>query len=154
MNRMFARCAVAVAAAAGLMQGAQTPAPLAAPAPQTAPAPAADGDVQTFLSAMNALTNTLAGVPVAGVPAAAQQAPASLELKAAPTAAEPAPPAAAAKQRPLKNTMILITSGAAAGAAIGAAAGKGAKGAMIGAAAGGAAGLIYDRLTYKNPGKL
>jgi len=68
---------------------------------------------------------------------------------------ETQPSAAAAKQaRSAKNSVILVTGGAAAGAAIGAALGKDSKAAMIGAAVGGVAGLIYDRLTYKLPGKI
>jgi len=58
------------------------------------------------------------------------------------------------KPRSAKNSVILITGGAAAGAALGAALGKDPKYAMIGAAMGGVAGLIYDRATHKNPGKI
>lgn len=63
-------------------------------------------------------------------------------------------PAVVKKPRSAKNSVALITGGAAAGAALGAAMGKGGKGAMYGAALGGVAGLIYDRMTYKNPGKI
>ncbi len=61
---------------------------------------------------------------------------------------------AATQARSTKNSVILVTGGAAAGAAIGAALGKDSKAAMIGAAVGGVAGLIYDRMTYKLPGKI
>jgi len=49
--------------------------------------------------------------------------------------------------RPLKNTIAIITAGAAAGASIGAATKKGTQAIVIGAIAGAAAGLIYDRMT-------
>ena len=55
--------------------------------------------------------------------------------------------------RPLKNTIAIITAGAAAGASLGAATRKGTQAVVIGAIAGAAAGLIYDRMTAekKNP---
>ena len=49
--------------------------------------------------------------------------------------------------RPLKNTIAIITAGAAAGASIGAATKKGTQAIVIGAIAGAAAGLIYERMT-------
>jgi hypothetical protein len=49
--------------------------------------------------------------------------------------------------RPLKNSIAIITAGAAAGASIGAATKKGTQAIVIGAIAGAAAGLIYDRMT-------
>ena len=55
--------------------------------------------------------------------------------------------------RPLKNTIAIVTAGAAAGASLGAATRKGTQAVVIGAIAGAAAGLIYDRMTAekKNP---
>lgn len=55
-------------------------------------------------------------------------------------------------QRPWTHSAAIIGGGAAAGAAIGGLSG-GRKGAGIGALVGGAGGLIYDRMTHKNPGK-
>jgi hypothetical protein len=49
--------------------------------------------------------------------------------------------------RPLKQTIAIITAGAAAGASIGAATKKGTQAIVIGAIAGAAAGLIYDRMS-------
>jgi hypothetical protein len=52
----------------------------------------------------------------------------------------------ARRQRPLKNSVVIVAASAGTGAAIGALAGGG-KGAAIGALAGGAGGFIYDRIT-------
>ena len=112
-------------------------------------APAA-GDAKPLIDAMGAIGSIIAG---AGGAVAAPDSQAVVEKDgqaAAPATAEPG----INKPRSAKNSVILVTGGAAAGAAIGAALGKDSKAAMIGAALGGAAGLIYDRMTYKNPGKI
>ena len=113
-------------------------------------APAA-GDAKPLIDAMGAIGSIIAG---AGGAVAAPDSQAVVEKDgqeaAAPGASEPG----INKPRSAKNSVILVTGGAAAGAAIGAALGKDSKAAMIGAALGGAAGLIYDRMTYKNPGKI
>lgn len=55
-------------------------------------------------------------------------------------------------KRPLKNSLILIAAGAVAGAGAGGAIGKNSKGAVVGAVLGGVAGLLYDRITAREPG--
>ncbi|MBL8175949.1 MAG: hypothetical protein JNK48_14830, partial [Bryobacterales bacterium] len=55
-------------------------------------------------------------------------------------------------KRPLKNSLILIAAGAVAGAGAGGAISKNSKGAMVGAILGGVAGLVYDRVTAREPG--
>ncbi len=141
--RSIARILVAAATATALL-AAETP----APAPDLR-------EAQPIVDAFGLIGALIAG---ADKPAAAK--PESSGLLAEPnksaaavdekSAGEPAVRA----PRSAKNSVILITSGAAAGAAAGAALAKGSKGAAIGAALGGVAGLIYDRMTYKNPGKI
>ncbi|MBS1824795.1 MAG: hypothetical protein JST93_05710 [Acidobacteria bacterium] len=55
-------------------------------------------------------------------------------------------------RRPIKNSLILIAAGAVAGAGAGGAITKNSKGAMVGAILGGVAGLLYDRVTAREPG--
>ena len=55
-------------------------------------------------------------------------------------------------RRPIKNSLILIAAGAVAGAGAGGAISKNTKGAMVGAILGGVAGLVYDRITAREPG--
>lgn len=55
-------------------------------------------------------------------------------------------------RRPIKNSLILIAAGAVAGAGAGGAISKNSKGAMVGAILGGVAGLVYDRVTAREPG--
>ncbi|MFN7937202.1 MAG: hypothetical protein U0R19_28010 [Bryobacteraceae bacterium] len=55
-------------------------------------------------------------------------------------------------RRPIKNSLILIAAGAVAGAGAGGAISKNSKGAMVGAILGGVAGLLYDRVTAREPG--
>lgn len=55
-------------------------------------------------------------------------------------------------RRPIKNSLILIAAGAVAGAGAGGAITKNSKGAMVGAILGGVAGLVYDRVTAREPG--
>ena len=55
-------------------------------------------------------------------------------------------------RRPIKNSLILIAAGAVAGAGAGGAITKTSKGAMVGAILGGVAGLLYDRVTAREPG--
>ncbi len=62
-----------------------------------------------------------------------------------------AAPSARVDKLPItRNTMVLVSAGAASGAAIGAAVTKDGRGPMYGAIAGGAAGLIYDLITRKD----
>ncbi len=112
---------------------------------------AAVDEAKPLVDAMAAIGSIIAG---AGTTPAANSAVAEKAESAAPAAETSGEPTAAKNPRSMKNSVILVTSGAAAGAAIGAAMGKGSKGAMIGAAVGGAVGLVYDRMTYKNPGKI
>ena len=98
----------------------------------------AGGEAKQMVDAMAAIGSAITGVGSKAEAAAETTETATAEKKA----------------RSSKNSVILITGGAAAGAAIGAALGKDSKAAMIGAAVGGVAGLIYDRMTYKNPGKI
>lgn len=55
-------------------------------------------------------------------------------------------------KRPLKNSLILIAAGAVAGAGAGGAVTRNTKGAVAGAILGGVAGLLYDRITAREPG--
>ena len=116
-----------------------------------------NGEANPMIEAMGAIGAIIAGADktageaAASIPASAQ-AVAESEESAGKTAN--GEPVATKKTRSAKNSVILITSGAAAGAALGTTLGRGSKAAMIGAALGGAAGLIYDRMTYKNPGKI
>ena len=117
----------------------------------------AGGGTNPMIEAMGAIGAIIAQAgktadeAVGSTPAAAQ-AIAESEESAGKTAN--GEPAVTKQTRSAKNSVILIASGAAAGAALGTTLGKGSRGAMIGAALGGAAGLIYDRMTYKNPGKI
>ncbi|MCC6393145.1 MAG: hypothetical protein IT167_21270 [Bryobacterales bacterium] len=60
-------------------------------------------------------------------------------------------PATQKPKRILKNSVIIITGGAASGAALGAAVSRNPRGALIGAMAGGLAGFLYDRATFREP---
>ena len=115
----------------------------------------ASGGANPMIDAMGAIGAIIAGADKMADEAAAA-APVQAVAESEESAGKPASgePVAAKKTRSAKNSVILITSGAAAGAALGTTLGKGSKAAMIGAALGGAAGLIYDRMTYKNPGKI
>ncbi len=106
-------------------------------------------DAKPMIDAMAAIGAIIAGAEKTADQSAVAAAPG--ETTAADKTSEPA---VAKKTRSAKNSVILITSGAAAGAALGTTLGKGSKAAMIGAALGGAAGLIYDRMTYRNPGRI
>lgn len=107
--------------------------------PPPAPAPAASSaDVQKFTDMVQA-----AGQMIAGLKNQHDQAVAA-------RAADPTIP-----PRPLRDpkvSVMLVTGGAASGAAIGAAMTHDGKGAVLGAVAGAVAAIIYDRMTYRNPG--
>lgn len=115
----------------------------------------AGGGANAMIDAMGAIGAIIAGADKMADDAAVA-APVQAVAESEESAGKPAngEPVAAKRTRSAKNSVILITSGAAAGAALGTTLGKGSKAAMIGAALGGAAGLIYDRMTYKNPGKI
>lgn len=81
-------------------------------------------------AAANLLTDTRAEDPSAAAEPAADQ-----------TAVK------AKKSRSAKESIAIVTAGAAAGASIGAATKKGTQAIVVGAIAGGIAGLIYDRMT-------
>ena len=68
------------------------------------------------------------------------------------TEAQPGSASRAYVKRPIKNSLILIAAGAIAGAGAGGAITKNSKGAMVGAILGGVAGLVYDRVTSREPG--
>ena len=118
-------------------------------------APAAD-EAKPLIDAIGAIGSIIAGAGTtpASANAAVVEKDGTAAAAAAPTVETKGEPSAAKSPRSMKNSVILVTSGAAAGAAIGGAMGKGSKAAMIGAAVGGAVGLVYDRMTYKNPGKI
>ena len=130
-----------MAVASVVLAGAQEKPPVANGAAQ------GGDDAKPMVDAIAAIGSVIAG--------AGQGARAELPAVAegATPGAEEAP-AASRAPRSAKNSVVLVTGGAAAGAAIGAALGKNSKSAMIGAAVGGVAGLIYDRLTYKSPGAI
>ena len=121
-------------------------------------APEAGNDPKPMIDAMAAIGAIIAGADKTA--AAEESAVGANVVEEESTAAKPAvtaaegEPAPVAKRRSAKNSVILVTAGAAAGAALGQTLGKDPKAAMIGAALGGAVGLIYDRMTYKNPGKI
>ena len=122
----------------------------------TAQEKAAVDEAKPLVDAMAAIGSIIAGAgttPAANSAVVEKDGTAKAE-SAAPAAETSGEPAAAKNPRSMKNSVILVTGGAAAGAAVGAAMGKGSKAAMIGAAVGGAVGLVYDRMTYKNPGKI
>lgn len=106
-------------------------------------------EAKPLIDAIGAIGSIIAGAEAATT--AAEPAPTAAANPASETSGEPT---AAKGPRAMKNSVILVTSGAAAGAAIGGAMGQGSRAAMIGAAVGGAVGLVYDRMTYKNPGKI
>lgn len=133
-----------------------TPAPANKPAEQDE-----QGEAKGMVDAIAAIGSIITGAGEKGseesdAPAAATPAPAAAASPETTvgTDKKAAEPTAAKKPRSAKNSAALITAGAAAGAALGGALGKGSKAAMYGAALGGVAGLIYDRMTYKNPGKI
>ncbi|MBL8227659.1 MAG: hypothetical protein JNL98_04255 [Bryobacterales bacterium] len=137
----------------------------AAPIPANGAASAA-GDVQSFFQAVSGLfqgiEQTAKNLDATDNAAAAKPELAKSgdakpgDAKSAPAEAKTSDDqkAEANRNRSWKNSMILISGGAASGAAIGAAVTKDKKGAIVGAVAGGVAGLIYDRVTHKNPGKI
>ncbi|MEZ5351399.1 MAG: glycine zipper domain-containing protein [Bryobacteraceae bacterium] len=152
------RMTMILAGAAGLAlaaQGTQPELQVEKPAPAAAAKPG-DADVKQFLDAMSAIGTIFTGTAAAPSGNAAVEGgqPAEPVAKVETEAEGSGEGSPAVKQRSARNTMILITGGAAAGAAIGSATGKGTKGAIVGAAIGAAAGLIYDRATYKNPGAI
>lgn len=152
-----------VAAVLGTAAPQEKPA-VSEPATTTTPAPAAkpagqeeQGEAKGMVDAIAAIGSIITGAgekteETAATPAPASTASSETTLGADKKAAEPT--VVAKKPRSAKNSAALITAGAAAGAALGGALGKGSKAAMYGAALGGVAGLIYDRMTYKNPGKI
>ncbi len=99
---------------------------------------AAVDEAKPLVDAMAAIGSIIAGAgttPAANSAVAGKDGAATAESATAPAATETSgEPTAAKNPRSMKNSVILVTSGAAAGAAIGAAMGKGSKGAMIGAA--------------------
>jgi hypothetical protein len=154
----FARFALALVAAAGLSVAAEQSQPqiqVEKPAP-AAPAPSATGDddVKEFLGAISAIGSIFAGAAENDGSANSVVQGETPAATAESNKTESGEPVATEKRRSAKNSMILVTGGAAAGAAIGRAAGKGTRGMIVGAAIGAAAGLIYDRATFKNPGKI
>lgn len=142
--------AVAMVSAAPV-PGADVPVEPATPASKAAAAPPA-GDVQSFFQSVSGLFEGIEQT-AKNVDSTAAPAPAAKAEEAKPASQDTAQ-AEQARQRSWKNSMIIITGGAASGAAIGAAVSKDKKGAIVGAVAGGVAGLIYDRVTYKKPGKI
>lgn len=135
----------------------------AASEPATATNAAKEDETKGVIEAMAAIGSIIAGADKTEETTAAAPAEPGSQSVTKPTETTvgqqqqkgAAPDQAAAKKpRDVKQSIALITGGAAAGAAVGAAMGKGSKGAMVGAALGGVAGLIYDRMTYRNPGKL
>lgn len=135
------RTALAILAMSATMSAAQ---------PASTPAAAPPSEVQPLLGALAVIGGIIANADKTE----AAECAALAEKAEGATATPGSDPAAAPKPRSTRNSVTLVTSGAAAGAALGAAMGKGSKAAMIGAAVGGAVGLIYDRMTYKNPGKI
>jgi hypothetical protein len=107
-------------------------------APPPPPPPPQTFQVRRFIETMNALANGVACV---------QGTVKQVEAVNSPQAAAPGPHID--KPRSPRNTMVLISAGAASGAAIGAAVTKDGRGPMYGAIAGGAAGLIYDLITRR-----
>jgi hypothetical protein len=152
---MQASMALAVAGLliAGVMLNA-APAQTAAEAaaPTQSQAGSAPAEVASFFQAVSGLFQGIEQ-SAKNVDATVPATPAVKPDNTKPARAE-ATQADPSKQRSWKNSMILISGGAASGAAIGAAVTKDRKGAIVGAVAGGVAGLIYDRITYKNPGKI
>lgn len=157
MNRIARMTLIAAAAMASLLAQESQP---AAPAEQPAAGPQAVDETKPLIDAMAAIGGLIAGADkpeAAGVetlPDAKSATTTEEPVGEAAAASKSAPngePKVAKKPRSAKNSVILITSGAAAGAALGQAMGRNSKSAMIGAALGGAVGLIYDRMTYKDP---
>jgi len=146
MKRLARLTLISCAAAATLAAQEALP---ATPAGNNEAGAASMGEAKPLIDALAAIGGIIAG---ADKPDSGQ----TKALTQGETAGGKAQPdgdtaAAANRRRSTKNSVILITGGAAAGAAMGQAVGRNAKSAIIGAAIGGAAGLIYDRLTYKNP---
>jgi len=125
-----------LAAAAVLLMAGGSPA-----AGQTAPAAETQqADVKAVMDTIQSLSGLLDGLEATANAAAPDDSKAS-------AAAGANANATATAKRPVKNTIAIITAGAAAGASIGAATKKGTQAIVIGAVAGAAAGLIYDRMT-------
>lgn len=112
---------------------------------------AVPAEVKEFTSVVNGLVAGFEAITKAADGEVTEKEAAAVPAeKDADKGAAPQEEAGAKKQRPLKNSAILIAGGAGLGASIGKMTGK--KNAeIIGAIAGGVAGLIYDRATYKNP---
>lgn len=103
------------------------------------PAHSAPADVQKFTDMVTAAGQMLAGLK------------AQHDQNVAARAADPNTP-----PRPLRDpkvSVMLVTGGAASGAAVGAAITQDAKGAALGAVIGAVAGIVYDRMTYRSPGR-
>ncbi len=114
----------------------------------TAPTPAVSNDAQALIEALSTIGAIIAKADrTVGTEAAALAEKSATDPAASDQNVEKKP-------RSAKNSAVLVTSGAAAGAALGGAMGKGSKGAIVGATVGGVIGLIYDRMTYKNPGTI
>jgi len=110
-----------------------------APPPPPPPPSAQTLQVQRFIDTMNALANG----------AACLQGTVK-QVESAVTTQSAAPGPHVEKRSP-RQTMVLVSAGAASGAAIGAAITKDGRGPMYGAIAGGAAGLIFDLISRKEP---
>jgi hypothetical protein len=112
----------------------------APPPPPPPPPPPQTAQVRRFIETMNALANGVACV---------QGTVKQIENVAAPQHGPD--PVRVDRPRSPRNTMVLVSVGAASGAAIGAAITKDGRGPMYGAVAGGIAGLIYDLVSNKQP---
>ena len=150
MNKRIASM-IAIAMVSVTLSAAQDKAPAADAAK---PLIDAIGSIGSIIAGAGAVPAVEAGAVVEKDGAAARTAEPAPDAAAAPAETKGEPTTAAKGPRSMKNSVILVTTGTAAGAAIGGAMGKGSKAAMIGAALGGAVGLVYDRMTYKNPGKI
>ena len=116
---------------------AQPPPPQVEDAPPPAQ-PAPTPQVRRFIETMNAVANGVACV---------QGTVKQIENVASPQ--RPPDTARIEKPRSPRNTMVLVSAGAASGAAIGASITRDGRGPMYGAVAGGIAGLIYDLIANK-----
>jgi hypothetical protein len=114
------------------------PPPQAEEAPPPPPPPPQTAQVRRFIETMNALANGVACV---------QGTVKQIENVASPQ--QGPDPVRVDRPRSPRNTMVLVSAGAASGAAIGAAITKDGRGPMYGAVAGGIAGLIYDLVSNK-----
>jgi hypothetical protein len=132
--RPLSRLAIAATAAA-IAACAQAPSPPAEPPAPRASTAQLPPETQEFFDAANLVTTMV--TEWSGKIHAAQDATRR--------------PAAQKPPRVLKNSVIIITGGAASGAALGAALSRNTKGALIGAMAGGLAGFLYDRVTFREP---